>query len=168
MAKDSFPPELRTASIVNRWSIVFTTQEDNVAMHSYFVTMYAYIIADLIKWGGPRHSLMLNALAHDLDETVTGDIVSPVKSQIIDNERMDEFVRGQMYGRLPGVMKVVDQASLDLTVEEMEEMELIIKAADRLDALLFLIMEKRRGNTVVEELIKSAHALLEAAWRGLS
>ena len=36
-----FPPELRTASVIARWSIVWTLTRDTVSNHSYFVALYA-------------------------------------------------------------------------------------------------------------------------------
>jgi len=167
MASDIFPPELRTMAIVPRWSIVFTTEKDDIAKHSYFVTVYARLIAKLIKWNGPMEYLILSALFHDIDETITGDIVSPVKKQIIDEDRMGQFIDTKLYERLPSIMHLWNGLEMDATLAHAEHVQLIIKAADRLDAVLFLIMEQRRGNTIVTEMIKSAMSLLEAAWREL-
>ena len=162
-----FPPELRTASIVPRWSIVYVTQRDTVANHSYFVTVYAHMIARIIKWKGPRDYLMFSALMHDVDETITGDIVSPVKSQIIDEERMQEYVDHKVFERLGGLAHELSDLGEACKLEQMDEVDAIVKAADRMDALFFLTMEARRGNTVIDPLIRDAHARLEGAWRDL-
>lgn len=159
-----FPPELRTAAIVPRWSIVYTTQADTVSNHSYFVAIYAHMIAAMLDWDTNLALLMFTALLHDVDETITGDIVSPVKRQIIDQNRMDDFVEAKLMDRMGAL--VVEQAHLerDSSIKTCEGVDSIIKAADRLDALLFLIMEKRRGNTIIEPLIRDAQSKLEASW----
>lgn len=167
MNKFHFPPELRTASIVPRWSIVFTLTSDYVTNHSYFVTMYAHAIARLIKWRGPLASLMYLALTHGLDETVTGDIVSIVKSEIIDKERAADYIDLKMRERLPGVIDELEAIEDTLPEQQYNEAWAIITAADRLDALLFLLTEQRLGNGVIAPRVPSAQARLAAVWREL-
>lgn len=167
MTKTFISPELRTAGIVPRWSIVRTIQRDLVAGHSFFVTMYVTDIARVIGWQGDLAALMYLALTHDLDETLIGDIVSPVKSEILDNSRMAEFIDAQLSKRLPTIWKEVIALENKHDGTDLDEMYNIVKAADRMDALLYLIGESRLGNTYVTSLINQATNLLEAAWRQL-
>ena len=160
---DLFPPELRTASVVNRWSIVWTLTHDNIAQHSFYVTFYSSQLADLLRWTGPLSSLMYIALTHDLEEVSIGDLVSPVKNEIIDRKRYNDFVDLKMRERLPGVMNKLDDIAERVTNWE-DDIDAIITVADRLDALLFLIGERRMGNGVVAPRIPSALTRLEAAW----
>ena len=155
-ANHYFPPELRTASIVHRWSIVRTLERDNVANHTFYVTIYARGIARLIKWEGDYEKLMMKALTHDLDETITGDIVSPVKAQIIDETKAGVYVGALLDERLPGFASMIRTAD--------PEMDAIIKAADRLDALLFLINEGKLGNSIVRHRTSDAEHKLYEAW----
>lgn len=172
-----FPPELRTASIVPRWSVVWTLTRDTVANHSYYVTMYACSVARAIDWSGSYALLMFLALTHDLDETITGDIVSPVKSEILDEERAADYIDLQMKARLPGIVSEIDHVTdcgeLNTSsfnrakLKECDEAWRIITVADRLDALLFLIGEQRMGNGVIAPRIPSAEARLLSAWHEL-
>lgn len=162
-----FPSELRTLSFVPRWSIVATVNKDQVASHSYYVTLYAYLVAKLIKWEGSKTYLMLAALTHDLDETITGDIVSPVKKEIIDQERCDSFVDTLMLDRFGSIVDDLVVLEEKMKIKYFEEASAIIKVADRMDALFFLIWEQRMGNTIVEPLRRRAQSLLEGAWRAL-
>ncbi len=166
-----FPPELRTASIVPRWSIVFTLRQDNVAQHSYFVTFYALSIAKLLDWTDSRLLLALTykAMVHDLDETITGDLVSPVKSEIIDEQRCNDFIRLKMKQRLPAVLHELDKIETDPwgTGAFAPRMDAIIKVADRLDALLFLIGEHKMGNGMVVPRIEDAKQRFYASWMDL-
>jgi 5'-deoxynucleotidase YfbR-like HD superfamily hydrolase len=172
-----FPPELRTASVVPRWSVVWTLTRDTVANHSYYVAMYARSVAKVVGWGGSYALLLFLALTHDLDETITGDIVSPVKDEILDEQRAADYVDVQMQQRLPGIVAEIDAVtdcgelntpSFNMAkLRQCDEAWRIIKVADRLDALLFLIGEQRMGNGVIAPRIPSAEARLYSAWMEL-
>lgn len=159
-----FPPELRTAFFVPRWAIVHTMNKDTVANHSYFVIVYSRIIAHVIGWTGPMDVLMWQAAAHDLDETITGDIVSPVKKEIIDKNRMTAYVERKMMSRLGFIMDLSNQMEQYVSANQQDEIDRIIGVADRLDAVLYLILEERIGNRVVDVLIKETISRLEEAW----
>lgn len=166
-----FPSELRTMSVVPRWSVLWTLNRDVLANHSYYVAMYARSVARTIDWNGNYAMLLFLALTHDLDETVTGDIVSVVKSEILDQHRCDDFVDLKMRERMPGLMSEIDYILGDPTNKahqrEIDEAWRVITVADRLDALLFLIGEQRMGNGVIAPRIPSAEARLLSAWHEL-
>lgn len=163
-----FPPELRTAAIIPRWSVVWTLNKDTVSNHSFYVTMYAYHIAKLIRWNGDMSVLMYAALVHDLDEVVTGDIVSPVKRAIIDEKISGPYILDKMTERMPIIMKELDTVyERNKGSSKDEEINAIVKAADRLDALLFLVIEQRMGNRHVFARCGDALERLEEAWMKL-
>lgn len=159
-----FPPELRTAAVVKRWSIVRTLADDLVSSHSYFVTFYALQIARLIDWVGPYADLTFTALMHDAEEFITGDLVSPVKREIIDEGKYANYVSTQMKQRLPLV-----EAQLEAIMDSgwASSIDRIIKVADKVDAVIFLITEQRMGNTVLEPLYNDALKNLTEAWADL-
>lgn len=159
-----FPPELRTASIVKRWSIVRTLNTDTVAEHSFYVSFYALQIARLVNWPGPYADLTFMALMHDVEETFTSDIISPVKKQIVDPDALSNFVSEQMKERMPLV-----EAQLQAIADSMwgSSIERIIKVADKTDACLFLILEQRVGNVVLRPLYDDALENLVLAWHDL-
>lgn len=162
-----FPSELRTLAHVPRWSIVATINKDQVASHSYYVTLYSYMVAKLIQWEGPKTYLMLAALLHDLEEVIVSDIVGPVKTEIIDQERASSYIETMLMEKFPGLVDELVDHEEKLKVKYFEEAQAIIKVADRLDALFFLLWERRMGNSIVEPLIRKAQSLLEGSWRAL-
>lgn len=166
-SKPHFSPELRTMSIVPRWSIVFTLTDDYLSNHSYFVTMYAYDIARMLNWKGSLSALMYFGLVHDTEETISGDIVSVVKSEIIDEKRAADYLNLKMRERLPGIVSELEYLENMMTDAESDEAWAIIQVADRLDALLFLITEQRLGNAVIAPRIPSAFARLQSSWFAL-
>lgn len=162
-----FPPELRTLSVIPRWSVVWTLTRDTVSNHSYFVTLYARNIAKLIQWDGSIEDLMFRALVHDAQETITGDIPSPTKQEIIDDRRAASFIQAKMDERLPFVVNELNRIQhAHVGWEDLEAWK-IVKAADRLDALIYLTIESRMGNTVIRPHLPRAWALFEAAWQAL-
>ena len=160
-----FPPELRTMSVVPRWSIVWTLQRDTVANHTYFVTFYAHAIAHLIKWDGDLGALLFRALVHDAEECISGDIVSPIKDEIV-SDRAYAFLQLKLKERMPFVVRDLETAAAD-DGDWDEEAWRIIKSADKLDALIFLLTERRLGNGVVATHLPRAWARAEAYWRAL-
>jgi|SRR5580693_828765 5'-deoxynucleotidase YfbR-like HD superfamily hydrolase len=159
-----FPPELRTASVVQRWSIVRTLNPDSVANHSFYVCFYALQIARLIEWAGPYADLTFAALMHDVEEVVISDIISPVKKQIVDEAALSNFVFTQMKERLPLL-----EAQIAAIYESQwgSNIERIIKVADKVDATIHLILEQRQGNAVLEPLYRDALENLVIAWHDL-
>lgn len=158
-----FSPELRTMSVVPRWSIVWTLTRDVLSNHSFFVAVYADQIAAMIEWKGPHGALLVSALLHDADETVTGDIVAPIKHEIIDKTRAKAFVSGKMRERLP----YVEHRLSGIDTRWRGDIYKIVKAADRLDAVLFLVIEQRLGNSVIAPRIPETLEALKEAWRKL-
>ncbi len=156
-----FHSELRTAAIIPRWSVVWTLNKDTVSNHSFFVALYSYQIANLIGWRGDKSELLFNALTHDLEEVYTGDVVSPTKRAIVDAGRSDAYVRKKMRETLPSILSTLDAMCQS---PHSENISLIVKAADRLDAVLFLTVELRMGNKHVFSRCQDAKQQLEEAW----
>lgn len=159
-----FPPEFRTAAIVPRWTIVRTLAHDNVATHSFFVEYYALQIARLVDWHGPLADLMFVAKMHDIEEIITGDQVSPVKREIIDEARAANFISSQMKLRLP---LIETQLETIMEAEHAQEIAAIVRVADKVDAALFLINEQRMGNAVLKPLYDDVMENLVLAWHML-
>lgn len=161
---DLFPPELRTASVVKRWSIARLLYKDSVAEHSFYVTFYALQIARLVGWTGPYADLTFAALMDDVEETFTSDIVSPVKRQIVDEGAMANFISEQMKLRLPLI-----EGQLDAIYDSkwVDSIRCIIKVADKIDAAIHLILEQRIGNAVIKPLFDDVMGNAVVAWYDL-
>lgn len=159
-----FSPELRTASVIPRWSVVWTLTRDVVSNHSFFVTNYAYQIAQIIDWRGPLADLMLYCLLHDVDETITGDLVAPAKKEILDTVKAKSYIDRKMVERLPWEKMQLQSISEGPFADDIRK---IAKVADRLDAVIFLVVEQRLGNSVIAPRIPEAKDGLWDAWMKL-
>lgn len=161
----NFPMELRTFSFVHRWSVFWASRKDNLAEHSFFVSLYAYKVADIIGWTGDYAKLLIYALLHDADELLSGDIIGPAKRHMIDKIRAEEYI----VGRLENVLGDFHVDILDVKADPaFEDMYLITKVADKIDDLMFLSVEKRMGNANAERLHQKLIGEVEAAWFNLT
>jgi len=165
MKTNPFSPELRTMAFVPRWAILMAGNRDNVAAHSFYVTIYSRIMADVIGWKGPMDYLMWQALIHDADETITGDVIGPAKKHVIDEEKAANFIYEQMEEKMPSILDLSER--MEATDAQHDEAIRIVHCADKLDAILFLIGQHRMGNRVVEYCIEKGMTSLEGSWRDL-
>lgn len=148
------PREIRELSFVPRWSIVRTLRTQNVAEHSYYVSLYTDIIADILEWKGDRAALLKMALWHDIEETYTADMPGPVKVNFVDKNKLEEYTRVEnrrRFGELPLV---------EVEGRERSIMKAIIKVADLLEETLYLCGEISMGNSTLEGVCKMSSARL--------
>lgn len=163
-----FNREYRELSDVPRWAIIRTIQRQNVAEHSYYVTLYAGQVADFIDWTGDRADLLDYALRHDLEEMYMSDIPGPSKrAMMTDRVHYDEHCRAENVKRFGAdyvkrLFYPVDETPEgDWRTEE--EIKAIIKVADLLDECFFLCLDQQLGNRAVETVFEhSLKRLLQA------
>lgn len=153
-----FAPSLRDMAYVPRWTILRRNRTQNLAEHSYYVTLYADQIARMIEWEGDMSELMRYCLYHDLDETVTGDIPGPAKRSAWDKEKAEERISPVMTAKYGS--DVIDTRRLASL-----EVKAIVSAADAVEEVCYLSEEILSGNSVwVEPVIKEALKRMEYRW----
>ena len=140
---------------VERFSVYKCHFREDVAQHSYLTAFYAMILADLERRRGRRvdvEKLLRMALLHDAEESRTGDIHHPFKHQdpaftkTIDDRALQWF-RDLMLS-LPDTL-ARDYIELR-KAEQQDSMEaVLVKAADKLEALLWAYEEYLLGNEQV-------------------
>lgn len=140
----AFENELRNVELVQRWGIIRCFHPGNVGGHSHRVVIYADQIAEIleVKDGDTRARIMRHAAWHDVAEILTNDIPSPVKKEITDPKKLEDFERREMVNRF---------CSLEWSDTDPRVVG-IVKVADLLDAVLHIVVEKRLGNTLIEYL----------------
>jgi putative hydrolase of HD superfamily len=158
--------DIRSLMTVGRFSVYKCHFREDVAQHSYFTALYAMVLADLERRAGTAvdvERLMRMAVLHDAEEARTGDIHHPFKHQdvafaeTLDSRALEWF--GTLLGGLPqdlaqeyiGLRKAVgDGSSTEAN---------ILKAADKIEALLWAYEEYLLGNVhvrgalIVEDII---------------
>ena len=158
--------DIRSLMTVGRFSVYKCHFREDVAQHSYFTALYAMVLADLERRAGTAvdvERLMRMAVLHDAEEARTGDIHHPFKHQdIAFAETLDSLAFewfGTLLGGLPEDMAQeyigLRKAARDASSTEAN----LLKAADKIEALLWAYEEYLLGNVhvrralIVEDII---------------
>ena len=138
---------------INRWALMRNTREENICEHSHEVAVLAHALALLHnrRFGGhadPGRCVLL-ALYHDAPEILTGDLPTPVK---YDNpaireayRQVEEVAADRLLSLLPEELRPDYAGQLKDDGTAAEERRLV-KAADKLSALIKCVEELRQGN----------------------
>ncbi|MDE5995481.1 MAG: 5'-deoxynucleotidase [Eubacterium sp.] len=143
--------------LIDRWALMRNTSKENIAEHSHNVAVIAHALCTIgnKKFGKSYDAerCAVLALYHDLTEVITGDMPTPVKyynSKIQGVYKDIEKIAGErLLSMLPDEFKE-DYLPFFEQKEEDKELWKIVKAADRIDALIKCIEECRMGNKEFE------------------
>ncbi len=142
---------------IDRWALMRNTEKESLDSHSKEVAVIAHALAII---GNKRFGKNYNAdraavlgLYHDAHEIITGDMPTPVK---YDNEELTNAFKAvenaaneKLVSKLPEDLQ--DVFNCLLTGDEDKELKPLIKAADKLSALIKCIDERKAGNTEFSE-----------------
>jgi 5'-deoxynucleotidase YfbR-like HD superfamily hydrolase len=149
---------IRSLMTIGRFSVYKSHLREDVAQHSYFTALYAMIIADLEQSHGTKvdvQRLLRMALLHDTEEVLTGDVHHPFKHQTeAFTENLDQLALKwfeNLMSSLPAsIASRYVQLRKDCRSKESVEAE-ILKAADKIEALLWAYEEYLLGNEHVRQ-----------------
>ncbi|MCH5320216.1 MAG: 5'-deoxynucleotidase [Eubacterium sp.] len=154
--------------LIDRWALMRNTYKENIAEHSHSVAVIAHALA-LIgnkKFGKSYNAerVCLLALYHDTTEVITGDMPTPVKyyNSDIKNVYKDiEHIAGErLLAMLPDEFKD-DYIPVFEKQEEDKELWVLVKAADKISALIKCIEERRMGNLEFEKALEAQKKLID-------
>ena len=136
---------------IQRWALMRNTESENIQEHSHMVAILAHALA-LIQnkhFGGhidPGQAALL-ALYHDATEILTGDLPTPIKyynpALRASDKEVEETAANRLLELLPEELRA-DYAPYLLHPDP--ELEAVVKAADKLDAYLKCVKERKAGN----------------------
>lgn len=138
---------------INRWALMRNTSEESLSQHSHEVAAVAYLLCVIgnRRYGKQYKSerAALLGLYHDMPEILTGDMPTPVKyfnPEIKEAYKKVENVASErLLGTLPEDLR---EDFRFLFYKEAADSELwtIVKAADKISALIKCIEERKAGN----------------------
>ena len=141
---------------IERWALMRSSRPENISEHSLDVAMIAHALAVI---GNVRYNRDVDAekavligLYHDASEIITGDMPTPVKyfNANIRNAYKDveAIANDRLLSQLPEDLRPAYETIFrpDKTDEREALLHRLVKAADKISALIKCIEEERSGN----------------------
>ena len=141
---------------ITRWGLMRNTFSENISEHSHQVAVLSHALAlirrDILQLEGPDPDrCAVAALYHDVSETLTGDMPTPIKYYNEDIKQAYKQVEKIACNRLLDMMPEQLRRSYEpLILEEDKAVTKVVKAADKLSAYLKCLEEQKAGNTEFE------------------
>ena len=171
MAESHFFALVSRMRHIERWQLMRSTTHDNLAEHSLDVAMIAHALATI---GNVRYGRSLDAdraalwgIFHDAPEIITGDLATPVKyysDRITDAYREVEAAAVEsLLSTLPDDLRPSYEAILAPSEDgdDAEYLHRLVKAADKVSALVKCIEEGSAGNAEFASAAASIRAGLD-------
>lgn len=163
---NNFYAMLSRMKYINRWGLMNNTRQENIAEHSLEVALLAHA---LVTISNTRFGTNLNAdrvavmaIFHDASEIITGDLPTPVKyynEEIRKSyKQIENISEKKILSMLPDDLKPSYESLIDATKADIE-LEIYVKAADKLSALIKCLSELSMGN---KEFVKAERTIREA------
>ncbi|MDD6251562.1 MAG: 5'-deoxynucleotidase [Oscillospiraceae bacterium] len=163
---NNFYAMLSRMKYINRWGLMNNTRQENIAEHSLEVALLAHA---LVTISNTRFGTNLNAdrvavmaIFHDASEIITGDLPTPVKyynEEIRKSyKQIENISERKILSMLPDDLKPSYEPLIDETKAD-SELEIYVKAADKLSALIKCLSELSMGN---KEFVKAERTIREA------
>lgn len=153
---------IKRLKYLRRWNSINRVNPSSVLAHTYLVAVLAIVLCWLEEkqirsigadWTQFQYRVVLRALFHDLPESLTGDVITPVKDQIaaindtiwpwIEEHHTKEFV-----GEAPApVREDIETIGLlkELEATEPYSVNSLVKDCDRLALMLECAYERESG-----------------------
>ena len=157
MIKSGFFAMISRMKYINRWSLMRNTFSENLSEHSLEVAFIAHLLC-LIRnkrFGGNVNAerAALIAMYHDTTEIITGDLPTPVKyyngSIRSAYSDIEKNAADKLISQLPKDLR--EEYSDILSGGDDDEIKELVKAADKISALIKCVEERQMGNNDFKE-----------------
>ena len=153
---------------INRWALMRNTVSENISEHSNDVAVIAHALAVMknVRFGGSLNAerAAYLGLYHDMTEIITGDMPTPVKYYSEDMreafKEVEDKAGQHLLSMLPEDMAKYYESAF-FKAEGDEYLWKIVKAADKISALIKCIEEKNAGNNEFGKALESTRASID-------
>ena len=158
IAKLIFEQSNRLGCII-RFNNTPKVANESVAEHSFYVTFIAMLLADYLAEARPDvnpERVMRLALLHDLEEVISGDIISIIKQGDL-RKALDEINVKSMTHILKDMEPEIQRSYFDLWSEAKDKTTLearIVEAADIIAACAYCLKEVHLGSYYFRETLE--------------
>ena len=165
---NSFYAMVSRMKYIERWALMRNTITENISEHSLEVSILAHALAVISKERLGREvnaeRAALIGIYHDVTEIITGDMPTPIKyfNEGIQGafKAVEHAAAERLLGMLPEDMRR-SYETLFFPREEDAYLWRLVKAADKLSALIKCIEERKAGNTEFLSAEKSLQEILK-------
>lgn len=165
----SFFAMMARMKYIERWALMRNANQENISEHSMEVAMLAHGLAVIgnEKCGknySPEKAALIG-LYHDATEIITGDMPTPVKYHDEDirqaYKKVEVAASKSLVDMLPEYMRKYYEPIIFPDNED-KEIWMIVKAADKLSALIKCLEEKKAGNHEFKTAYKTIKKTIDA------
>ena len=150
---------------IDRWALMRNTRRETLAEHTLDTAFIAHALAVIQnkRFGGKLdpEKCAVAAMFHDAPEIITGDLPTPVKYYNSEIKTAYKEIEAAASDRILNLLPDDLIPSYEkLFSPEDEDIRLVVKAADKLSALIKCIEEKNMGNREFSSAEQSAREAL--------
>lgn len=155
---------------INRWSLMRNSRSESLSEHATEVAMISHALCAI---GNSRFGKNLDAkkaaligLYHDASEIITGDLPTPVKyysDEIMEAyKKVERVAEYRLLNKLPDDLRPEFESVFKSDeTEDDKYMRALVKASDKISALIKCIEEEKSGNTEFSMAKKSIQKKLD-------
>jgi 5'-deoxynucleotidase len=169
-AKSSFFAMMARMKYIERWALMRNSIKENISEHSMEVAMLSHALAIIgnrrLGQNYDQEHIAMLGLYHDCTEIITGDMPTPTKYENDEIQtaykQIEKGAAFRLLNLLPNDLRE-DYEQILWKKPGQEEDWLLVKAADKLSALIKCIEETKVGNqefaSARRSLTKAVHQL---------
>lgn len=165
--ENGFYAMMSRMKLIERWALMRNSITENISEHSLEVSILAHALAIIsnTRLGGKLNAekAALIGIYHDASEIITGDMPTPIKYYNKDIQGAFKAVEKEATNRLLSMLPEdirISYEALFIPQEEESYLWKLVKAADKLSALIKCIEERKAGNTEFLSAEKSISSIL--------
>lgn len=152
---------------ISRWGLMRSSIPENIQEHSHETAVYAHALGlirrEVFHKDCDAEHLAVLALYHDASEILTGDLPTPIKYHDpairTAYKAVERTAEDTLLNMLPEPLRAAYRPALR---PDTAEDEALVKAADKLSALVKCIAERKAGNREFLSAERQTRAALEA------
>lgn len=150
----SFGAMMSRMKYIDRWALMRNSTKENISEHSLEVAMIAHLLTVIgrVRFGKELDAdkAALIGIYHDSTEIITGDMPTPIKyynEEMRDTfKEIEDLAAIQLLAMLPDDIRE-EYEDLFFAREQDAYLWKLVKAADKISALIKCVEEEKAGNT---------------------
>lgn len=164
--KSHFYAILSRMKNINRWGLMRNTRQENLSEHSLEVAFIAHCLAVI---GNRRLGKKVNpekvavvAMFHDTSEIITGDLPTPIKYYNPEIKKAYKEIEAVAENQLIQMLPEDFKEDFVPIYNPDDEIKALVKAADKISALIKCIEEMNMGNMEFKDAEESTRKAIES------